>query len=130
MDAGLVEAMAANLNDIANAFGVPAHMIGAPTDANTYANIESRRMDFQTFTLLPWSARIEATLDAQLPRGTSLKLAMDQLLRADTMTRTQAEGLMIDKGIRTVDEVRELEDLPPAPEEAPAPAPTSLEVVA
>jgi HK97 family phage portal protein len=132
IDAALADAISANLIELANAFGVPPYMIGAPTDANTYANIESRRMDFVTFTLQPWSARIEATLDAQLPRGTSLKVNLDALLRADTMTRTTAEGVMIDKGIRTVTEVRELEDLPPLDEELPAApaAPAQLEVVA
>lgn len=113
VDAALIEAMAANLGEIANAFGVPPYMIGAPTDSNTYANVESRRMDLSTFTYLPWSARVEATLDAQLPRGTSLKVGLDALLRADTKTRIESYATAIEIGVMTVDEARALEDRPP-----------------
>lgn len=113
VDASLIEAMSANLGELANAFGVPGDMIGAATDTNTYANIESRRMDLTTFTYLPWSARMEATLDAQLPRGTSLKVGMDALLRADTQTRYATYQVALGSGILTVNEVRELEDRPP-----------------
>ena len=101
VDSDLVAAMSANLGDLANAFGIPPYMIGAPVDSNTYANVESRRMDLTTFTYLPWSARIEATLDAQLPRGTSLKVGFDALLRADTATRYATYGVALDKGILT-----------------------------
>jgi HK97 family phage portal protein len=113
VDSDLVAAMSANLGDLANAFGIPPYMIGAPVDSNTYANLESRRMDLTTFTYLPWSARIEATLDAQFPRGTSLKVGLDALLRADTSTRYATYAVALDKGILTVDEVRALEDRPP-----------------
>jgi HK97 family phage portal protein len=117
VDAALVDVMAANLNDVANAFGVPGYMIGAPTDSSTYANVESRRMDLTTFTYLPWSARIEAVLDAQLPRGTNVKIALDALQRADTKTRYDTYKVALDAGILTVDEVRALEDRPPLEEE-------------
>jgi HK97 family phage portal protein len=113
VDAALIEAMRANLGDLANAFRVPADMIGAPTDGNTYANIESRRLDFATYTLLPWSARIEAVLDAQFPAGTSLKVALDALVRADTKTRFETYAIARANGILTVEEIRELEDRPP-----------------
>lgn len=123
VDAALIEAMSANLGEIANAFGIPPYMIGAPTDSNTYANVESRRMDLTTFTYLPWSARIEATLDAQLPRGTSLKVGLDALLRADTKTRYDTYALALANNILTVDEVRGLEDRPPL---VGAPAPLTV----
>ena len=36
------------------------------------------------FTLLPWTSRIEAVLDAQFPRGVELKVTVDALLRGTT----------------------------------------------
>jgi HK97 family phage portal protein len=117
VDTALIEAMAENLNEIANAFGIPGYMIGSTTDTNTYANIESRRTDLVTFTYLPWAARIEAVLDAQLPRGTSVKVALDALARADTATRYATYKIALDAGILTVDEVRALEDRPPLAED-------------
>lgn len=118
VDTALIEAMAENLNELANAFGIPGYLLGASTDNNTYANIESRRTDLVTFTYLPWAARMEAVLDAQLPRGTSVKIALDAMARADTKTRYDGYKVALDAGFLTVDEVRELEDRPPLAEEA------------
>ena len=57
------------LGQIALMFGLPAYMLGAPTDSSTYANVESRMIELYQLTLLPWIGRIEAVLDAQLPPG-------------------------------------------------------------
>ena len=125
VDAELIGAMQANLNDLANAFGIPVSYLGGSSDNNTYANNESRRMDLAQFTHLPWSTRVEAVLDAQFPRGTSIKIALDALMRADTKTRFEAYAIAISNGFLTADEVRALEDRAPlfeptpiAPEEA------------
>ena len=113
VDAQLNSAREWSLRDIALAFGVPPYSIGAPADSSTYANVESRMIELRTFTLLPWQRRVEATLDAQLPRGTGLKIRSDALLRADTATRYAAYKNAIDAGWLLPDEVRTLEDLPP-----------------
>jgi HK97 family phage portal protein len=115
VDAELSTAREWSLRDIALAFGVPAYMLGVPGDSSTYANVESRMVELRTFTLLPWQRRIESTLDAQLPRGTSLKIRSDGLLRADTATRYKAYSEALAAGWLTVDEVRQLEDRPPMP---------------
>jgi HK97 family phage portal protein len=113
IDAQLTAAREWTTRDIALAFGVPAYMLGVPGDSSTYANVESRHRELQQFTLLPWSRRIESTLDAQLPRGTSLKVRSDGLLRADTATRTAYYTAGLAGGWLTIDEVRALEDLAP-----------------
>jgi HK97 family phage portal protein len=113
VDAQLTAAREWATRDIALAFGVPAYMLGIAGDSSTYANVESRHRELQQFTLLPWSRRIESTLDAQLPRGTSLKVMFDGMLRADTATRTTYYKEALAAGWMTVDEVRALEDLAP-----------------
>jgi HK97 family phage portal protein len=115
VDAALKEVMQANLNEIANAFGVPGYFIGAGgTDPNTYANLETRRQDLVMFTLLPWTSRIEAVLDAQFPRGVELKVVLDGLLRGTTKDRYEAHNLATGGAAwKTPDEVRDIEDLPP-----------------
>ena len=113
VDAQLKDAREWGLRDIALAFGVPPYMLGVPGDSSTYANVESRMIELRTFTLLPWIRRIESVLDSELPRGTSLKIASDALLRADTASRYAAYESALRAGWLTVDEVRELEDRPP-----------------
>ena len=116
-----------SMRDIALAFGVPPYMLGVPGDSSTYANVESRMIELRTFTLLPWIRRAESTLDAQFPRGTTLKISTDATLRADTKTRYEAYAIAIQNGWLTVDEVREFEDRAPLPESAtPEPAPPDI----
>jgi HK97 family phage portal protein len=118
VDAGLAGAREWGLRDIALAFGVPPYMLGVPGDSSTYANVESRMIELRTFTLLPWIRRIESVLDSEFPRGTSVKIKSDALLRADTATRYQAYESALRAGWITVDEVRALEDRPPLPASA------------
>lgn len=113
VDAQLSTAREWSLRDVALAFGVPAYQLGVPGDSATYANVESRMIEFRMFTLLPWMRRAEACLDAQLARGTSLKIMSDGVLRADTKSRTDAYKTAIESGWLTIDEVRALEDRPP-----------------
>ena len=113
VDADLTKSREWTMRDIALAFGVPAYALGVPGDSSTYANVESRAIELRSYTLLPWQRRIESTLDAQLPRGTSLKIRSDGLLRADTKTRFDAYKTALDAGWLTVDEVRALEDRAP-----------------
>jgi HK97 family phage portal protein len=104
--------------DIAMIFGIPSYMLGLATDRSTYANVESRMIEFAEFSLLPWARRAESSLDAEFARGTSIKINLDSLRRADTETRYKAHKIGLDAGFLTKDEVREMEDLPPMREEA------------
>jgi len=113
VDSQLSAAREWSIRDIALAFGLPATMLGVPGDSSTYTNIESRMIEMQQWTLLPWERRIESTLDAQFPRGTSVKIRTEGLLRGDTTSRYDAYTKALAAGWLTVDEVRELEDRPP-----------------
>ncbi len=116
VDAQLLQMSQMSINDIALSFGLDPYMLGGSSDSNTYANVESRNIAFVQNTLLPWVRRIEETLNPETPRGTSVKINLSGLLRADTATRTNAYAVGIDKGWYTVNEVRAFEDLPPLPQ--------------
>lgn len=124
VDAALDQARTWSLRDVALAFGVASYMVGVAGDQSTYANVESRMIEFETYTLLRWIRQIESTLDACFPRGTSLKIKTAGLLRSDTATRYNQYKTAIEAGFLTVDEVRALEDLPPLGQ-APTPAPAA-----
>jgi HK97 family phage portal protein len=123
LDSALDVARQWSLRDVALAFGVAPYMLGVPGDSSTYANVESRMIELRAFTLLPWVRRIESTLDAQFPRGTTLKIKTAGLERADTKTRYDAYAVGINAGFLTPDDVRSLEDMPPL--DTPAPPPPS-----
>jgi HK97 family phage portal protein len=117
VDVGAADFSRISLGQISLMFGLPAYLLGAPTDSATYANVESRMTELYELTLLPWIRRIEAVLDAQLPRGTEVAIVIDGLLRADTKTRYEAYQIALTQGFLTVDEVRELEGRQPIPVE-------------
>lgn len=131
VDAALIESKKLSMLDIALAFGVPPYMLGLPAADSTYANVESRMLEFSQFTLLPWCRRVESGLDSEFALGTGLKVDLRGLLRADQAVRVSAYHYGITDGWLTVDEVRDLEDLPPMTasqrrETAPAPLPAQL----
>jgi HK97 family phage portal protein len=110
----LTELLRLSAWEIALIYGVPPYKLGISMGySNTYANVESASIDYVQDALLPWARRVESAFDAVFPRGTSLKLNLDGLRRADTKTRFDAYAVALTNGFMSVDEVRTLEDLPP-----------------
>jgi HK97 family phage portal protein len=97
---------------ICGIFGVPPEIVGEASEgtAITYANIESRGLDFLKFGLGGWVSRLERWFSQLVPRGQYVKLDTSQLLRCDTLTRYQALHLLVGSRIITQDEARATED--------------------
>lgn len=120
----LTELMKLTAWDVAMMYGVPPAKLGISLGGGsqlTYANIESQQIDYVQDALLPKARRIEATLDAEFPRGTEMKINLDGLRRGDTKSRYEAHKIGIEAGFLTVSDVRKLEDLPPREDEPEAP---------
>ena len=112
-DAQFIEAQGWNVQQVARLFGIPASMMLASVDGNsmTYKNIESEFIGFVRFTLQNYIVEMESAMSAILPRGIEAKIATEQLLKSDTLTRYQAHALAVQNGWMTVDEVRAIENL-------------------
>lgn len=95
-------------------FGVFPEIVGEAVEGSsiTYANIESRGLDWMKFGLGGWIKRLENWYGAFVPRGQYVKLDTSQLLRSDTLTRFQALHLLVGSRIITQDEARAMEDWP------------------
>lgn len=116
-DAQFIESKKFQAEDIARWYRVPPHMIGL-LDRATFSNIEQQSIDFVVNTIRPWLVRIEATMmrDLLTPQEQNrlfISHTVDALLRGDTKTRYEAYGSAIDKGWRSRNEVRLLENLEP-----------------
>lgn len=97
-----------------------AETLGYETGGSmTYANVVDRRSDLLTFTLNRWLTRAERLLTMLLPEPQYAKFNRDALLQSTTLARYQAHSLALADGWRTVDEVREIEDLPPLEDDTP-----------
>lgn len=100
---------------VARIFRVPAYLIGAKGDSQTYSNAEMAGQHFVTYTLLPWLKRLESGFSTLLPRPQFVQFDTEAFLRADTLTRFRAHQIAISSGIRTPNEARQIENLEPYP---------------
>ena len=127
-DAQFVEQCQMSTQTIARIFRIPLHLIGAPlAHSLTYANAEWESMEFLKFSIGPTLRLIETaiTSDPDLsPSTVFCEFDNDDLLRADSLTRSQVYTAALAGGWLTVEEIRAKERLPRLPSvdvEAPAP---------
>lgn len=113
-DAQFIEVQGWNVQQVGRLFGIPANMLMASVDGNsmTYTNMEQEQMAFVRYTLSQYIVEVESAMSHLANRGVSVKANVDSLLRSDTLTRYQAHQIAIASGWMTIDEVREIEDLP------------------
>ena len=78
-----------------------------------------------------WLVRLERAFSALLPKPQYMKFNVDAITRADLLTRYQAHRIALGPNVpfETVNEVRDLEEMPPVPggDTIPTPpAPTTM----
>lgn len=118
-DVQLLESRGWNVEEICRWFRIPPWMIGHTEKSTSWGSgIEQQMIAFLVFTLGPWIRRIEQSIGKDLlgpgeRQRYYAKFSVEGLLRADSAARAAFYGVMVDKGILTRDEVRELEDRAP-----------------
>lgn len=118
-DAQLLESRAFSVEEICRWFRVPPFMVGHSEKSTSWGTgIEQQMIGFLTFTLGPWLRRIEQGIskDLLLPGERQRyypKFNVEGLLRADSSGRAAFYTAMVNNGVLTRDEVRELEDREP-----------------
>lgn len=99
---------------IAGLYRVPPHLVGDVSKSTSWGTgIEEQGIAFVVFTLGPWLARFEQAMSFLLPRGQYAKFNVAALLRAKVSERYAAYGVGRQWGWLSVNDIRELEDLPP-----------------
>lgn len=105
-------------SEIASLFRIPPHMIG-DLERATFSNIEQQAIEFVMFCILPWALRYEQSIDKELiiarPAYYS-KFNAAGLLRGDMLSRYAAYAVGRQWGWLCVDDIRELEDMNPLPD--------------
>ena len=119
-DIAFLELMNHSVIDIARFFGMPGDLIDAAVSGQsvTYANISQRNLQFLIMNFGPAIVRREKALSRLVPGRGFVKLNTEGLLRMDPETRRR---LLIEEylaGLKTKDEAREFENMPPMPIEA------------
>ena len=113
-EAAFVTAMQLNATQVAAVYGVPPTKVGGTRgDSLTYATQEQETLSLITDTLRPWLVRMEHLFSALLPATQFVRFNTDALLKTDLKTRTEIYQQQRNMGLKTVDEIRAIEDLPP-----------------
>lgn len=118
-DAQLLESRSFSVEAICRWFRVDPSLVGhGSKDSNWGTGLEQKMIWFLTFTLGPWLRRIEQAISKDLLTTAERqryypKFSVEGLLRADSTARAAFYAAMVNNGILTRDEVRELEDRPP-----------------
>lgn len=111
-----IETSRLNATAIARIFGVPPEMIGADGGTtNTYINVESKMAHLLVLSARPWIVRMEHALSALLRSSVNVRANTDELLRTDAKTRVDIQTQRLRMGVRSVDEIRAEDNLPPLP---------------
>lgn len=118
-DAQFIETRQFQVQDICRFFLVPPPLIGDLSRA-TFSNGEQQDLQFVKYSLRPLVKREEIELEYKLvsrrEEGTiDIDFNMDGLLRADTRTRADYELKLVQGGILTRNEAREIENKKPLP---------------
>jgi HK97 family phage portal protein len=114
-DQKYLDTMGASAVDVCRFLGVPSDMIDAPSQGSsiTYGNITQRNLQLLVINLGPAFGRREDALSQLVRDGSYVKLNTDALIRMDPVSRSTMLGQQIRDRIRTPQEVRDLENLPP-----------------
>jgi HK97 family phage portal protein len=116
-DAQFLETRKHQRTEIAGAFGVPPHLIG-DLDRATFSNIEHQSLAFVVHTLMPYLTGIEERVALQLltPEERQryfAKFNVAGLLRGDMAARSAFYTALVNLGVLSPNEIRDLEDLNP-----------------
>jgi HK97 family phage portal protein len=114
-EAQFVDAMRMNATQIASVLGLPPDRIGGTRgDSLTYSTVEQSTLQVIE-SLRPWLVRLEHAFFQLLPANRYCRFDSDALLKTDLKTRTEIYTQQRHIGLRTTDELRDLEDLEPLP---------------
>jgi len=91
-------------------------------EKSSFSNIEQQSLEFVKYTLNPWVIRWEQSLQKALllqeeKKEYFIKLNVDGLLRGDYQSRMTGYATARQNGWVSANDIRELEDLNPIPEE-------------
>ena len=117
-DAQFIENSKLSARQIAAAYGVKMHQINEIEKA-TYNNVEQSQKDFYLETMQPILTNYEQEyvykllLNSEIKNDYWLKFNIDAILRSDPKTRAETNKISVSGGIKTTNEARADEDLPP-----------------
>jgi HK97 family phage portal protein len=115
-DAQFLQSRSFQVAEVARWFGIPPHMLFETEKSTSWGSgLEQQSLGFVIYTLRSgWLPRFEQRISKELlPTNQQARYAVEGLLRGDTAARAAFYRTMRELGVYSVDEIRDLENLPP-----------------
>lgn len=116
-EAQMIESKTFSVRDMSRITRIPPHMLGDLADA-TFSNVEQMSTEYVQNALLPWIKKFEQEYRKKLLKEVEkeknshvIKFNVDTLLRGDIATRGDFYVKMLNNGVFSPNEVRQLENL-------------------
>jgi hypothetical protein len=94
-------------------YGLPPDRIGGTrAESLTYSTVEQSTLQVIE-ALRPWLVRLETAFFDILPQNRYVRFNSDALLKTDLKTRTEIYQIQRNIGMRSIDEIRDQEDMEP-----------------
>lgn len=109
------------VSELARFFGVPPHLVGDVEKTTSWGTgIEQQNLGFLQYTLQPYISRWENSIQRWLLKPDQVGMYhaehnLDGLLRGDSASRAAFMKSMGESGLRTINEMRRLDNMPPLP---------------
>ncbi|GAB0077013.1 phage portal protein [Pseudomonas syringae pv. tomato] len=120
-DAETMAARKFQVSELARFFGVPPHLVGDVEKSTSWGTgIEQQNLGFLQYTLSPYLDRWEGSIWRWIVKPGDIgkyhaEHNLDGLLRGDSGARALFMKTMVDTGLRTANECRRLDNMPPLP---------------
>lgn len=107
------------VSELARFFGVPPHLVGDVEKSTSWGTgIEQQNLGFLQYTLQPYISRWENSITRWLLKPEDVgryhaEHNLDGLLRGDSASRAAFMKAMGESGLRTINEMRRLDNYPP-----------------
>lgn len=118
-DAEQMDARKFQVSELARFFGVPPHLVGDVEKSTSWGSgIEQQNLGFLQYTLTPYLTRWEQSLHRWIVKPADrgrlhAEHNLDGLLRGDSAARADYQTKMVNAGLRAINELRRIDNLPP-----------------
>lgn len=117
-DSQLIETRKHQITEVCAAFGVLPAVLGVDDKTQAFASVEAMMRWHLAHTLRPWLVRWEQSIDRELLDKAGpvfAKFDTREMEKASTKERAESYRTLVELGIMTRNEARDMEGLPPLP---------------
>lgn len=116
VDAQFIESRVHQIEEVSRIFGIPPHLLGQTEKQTSWGTgVAEQNRGLSTFTLKPWTSRLEQRFSRLLTRPTMAEFEYAGLLQPAPEVEIPLLISQVEAGLLTLDEARRIRNLPPLP---------------